>query len=87
MGLIRPQLYVVTTIPTTAAGSSPVLGGMLLVTLILLLVIVLGSNQTCEPVFRLLRWAANRPEPVGRAVDPLAMSPPTCVGASRQAAA
>lgn len=31
--------------------------------LVLLAAILLGSSQTCERVFRLLRWIANRPEP------------------------
>jgi len=31
--------------------------------LVLLGAILWGSSQTCERVFRLLRWAANRPEP------------------------
>jgi hypothetical protein len=30
---------------------------------ILLAAVLLGSDQTVERVFRLLRWAANRPEP------------------------
>ena len=37
--------------------------GPLAIALILLAAILLGSDQTCERVFRLLRWAANRPEP------------------------
>jgi hypothetical protein len=39
------------------------IGGPLIVALILLAAILVGSSQTCERVFRLLRWAANRPEP------------------------
>ena len=35
----------------------------LAIVLILLTVILRGSDQTVERVFRLLRWAANRPEP------------------------
>ena len=35
----------------------------LFIALVLLAAILLGSEQTCERVFRLLRWAANRPEP------------------------
>jgi hypothetical protein len=31
----------------------------------LLAAILRGSSQTCERVFRLLRWIANRPEPPG----------------------
>jgi hypothetical protein len=31
--------------------------------LVLVGAILWGSSQTCERVFRLLRWAANRPEP------------------------
>jgi hypothetical protein len=38
-------------------------GGTLLVTLIVITAVILGNDQTCERVFRLLRWAANRPEP------------------------
>src|ERR1017187_8862574 len=30
---------------------------------VLLAAILFGSNETCERVFRLLRWIANRPEP------------------------
>jgi len=37
------------------------------VALVLLAVILRGSNETCERVFRLLRWVANRPEPPGPA--------------------
>jgi hypothetical protein len=33
------------------------------VALILLAAILCGSTQTCERVFRLLRWIADRPEP------------------------
>jgi hypothetical protein len=35
----------------------------LAVLLILLAIVVRGSDQTCERVFRLLRWITNRPEP------------------------
>ena len=31
--------------------------------IILLTAILRGNSQTCERVFRLLRWIANRPEP------------------------
>ena len=31
--------------------------------LILLIAILCGNDKTCERVFRLLRWLANRPEP------------------------
>lgn len=41
------------------------IGGTLLVILIALATTILGSSQTCERVFRLLRWLANRPEPPG----------------------
>jgi hypothetical protein len=37
--------------------------GPLVTALILLTAILFGSDRTCERVFRLLRWAANRPEP------------------------
>ncbi len=30
---------------------------------VLIAAILVGSDRTCERVFRLLRWAANRPEP------------------------
>ena len=33
--------------------------------LVLLTAILCGSDRTCERVFRLLRWIANRPEPPG----------------------
>lgn len=32
---------------------------------VLLTAILRGSRETCERVFRLLRWIANRPEPPG----------------------
>jgi hypothetical protein len=35
----------------------------LVITVILLFAILRGSSQTCERVFRLLRWIADRPEP------------------------
>lgn len=35
----------------------------LAVGIVLLTAILFGSNETCERVFRLLRWIANRPEP------------------------
>lgn len=50
----------------------PVLGAVLAaadtfvplaIALILLIAILRGSTQTCERVFRLLRWITNRPEP------------------------
>jgi hypothetical protein len=35
-----------------------------LVTLLAIFAVILyGSDRTCERTFRLLRWAANRPEP------------------------
>jgi hypothetical protein len=37
--------------------------GPLAIALILLAAILFGSDQTVERVFRLLRWAVNRPEP------------------------
>ena len=37
----------------------------LIVALILVTAILLGGDQTCERVFRLLRWIVNRPEPPG----------------------
>jgi hypothetical protein len=48
------------------------MGGTLLVTLIVMIAVILGNNQICERVFRLLRWAANRPEPcaLGQANGP-----------------
>jgi len=42
----------------------------LVIALILLAAILRGSNQTCERVFRLLRWIANQPEPPGPAGSP-----------------
>jgi hypothetical protein len=38
-------------------------GGTLLVVLIVMMPIILGNRQTCDRVFRLLRWLVNRPEP------------------------
>jgi hypothetical protein len=40
-----------------------------LITLILLVAILTGSDKTCERVFRLLRWVANRPEPPGPSAE------------------
>jgi hypothetical protein len=37
--------------------------GPLIVALVLLTAILCGNNETCERVFRLLRWITNRPEP------------------------
>jgi hypothetical protein len=37
----------------------------LTVALVMLAAILRGSDQTCERVFRLPRWIANRPEPPG----------------------
>ncbi len=53
-------------------GLGEVLGGAdvigpLAIALILLAAILLGSDQTVDRVFRLLRWAANRPEPAAPA--------------------
>jgi hypothetical protein len=39
------------------------MSGALLAALIVMMAVIRGSNQTCERVFRLLRWAASRPEP------------------------
>jgi hypothetical protein len=39
-------------------------GVPMLIALILLAAILLGSSQTCERAFRLLRWTVNRPEPL-----------------------
>jgi hypothetical protein len=37
----------------------------ILVPLLILSLVILGSQDTCDRIFRLLRWAANRPEPPG----------------------
>lgn len=39
------------------------MGATLLVVLIVTMAAIVGDAQTCERVFRLLRWVANRPEP------------------------
>jgi hypothetical protein len=39
------------------------------IALILLAAILCGSDSTCERVFRLLRWATNRPEPPAPSID------------------
>jgi hypothetical protein len=39
--------------------------GTAVIVLVLLTVILFGSDDICERAFRLLRWAANRPEPPG----------------------
>ena len=36
---------------------------VVVIALVLLIAILCGSKDTCERAFRLLRWAANRPEP------------------------
>jgi hypothetical protein len=56
-----------------AAGySHPALGAVLavadvivpaVIAMILLIAILRGSTETCDRVFRLLRWVAGRPEP------------------------
>lgn len=48
---------------------------------VLLTAILCGSSQTCERVFRLLRWITNRPEPpapgkMGRLFSPASGSAP-----------
>jgi hypothetical protein len=57
---------------STASYLHPALGEALaatdiiipaIVLLVLLAAILRGSTETCERVFRLLRWIANRPEP------------------------
>jgi hypothetical protein len=57
-----------------AAYLHPALGEALaavdvIVPLVLLAAILRGSAETCERVFRLLRWAANQPEPPGPGGD------------------
>ncbi len=56
----------------TAAYVSPSLGAVLAaadvivplaIAIVLLGAVLLGSKETCDRVFRLLRWIANRPEP------------------------
>ena len=37
--------------------------GTTVIVLVLLGVVLFGSKDTCERAFRLMRWAANRPEP------------------------
>jgi hypothetical protein len=63
---------VVITAEGTAAYVQPALGAALAVAdvtvplavaLLLVAAVLCGSNETCERVFRLLRWIANRPEP------------------------
>lgn len=52
--------------PHPAIGLALAVGDViipLLVALVLLVAILRGSRETCERVFRLLRWIANRPEP------------------------
>jgi hypothetical protein len=67
-----------------AALRHPVLGQVLVaidviapavVALVLLSAILRGSTQTCERVFRLLRWVANRPEPEGPTLSEHSESP------------
>ena len=56
----------------TVAYVSPSLGAALAaadvivplaIAMVLLVAVLSGSTETCERVFRLLRWIANRPEP------------------------
>jgi hypothetical protein len=42
----------------------------LVIAIVLLAAILCGSTQTCERVFRLLRWIANRPEPAAPETPP-----------------
>jgi hypothetical protein len=42
----------------------------LIIALVLLTAILRGSKDTCERVFRLLRWIANRPEPPAPSATP-----------------
>jgi len=55
IGYLYPLLGVILAIIDVVIPSA--------VALILLLAILRGSDKTCERVFRLLRWVANRPEP------------------------
>ena len=59
-------------IESAAGYLSPSLGAVsaavdvivpLAIAVVLLSAILLGSKETCERVFRLRRWVANRPEP------------------------
>ena len=49
--------------PLGAALATIVVLVPLAIALVLLGAIMRGSNQTCERIFRLLRWLTNRPEP------------------------
>lgn len=51
--------------------------GPLVIALVLLTAILRGSDQTCERVFRLLRWAANRREPPAPRPPGSSSSPPS----------
>jgi len=42
----------------------------MIVALVLLTAILRGSTETCERVFRLLRWITNRAEPPAPAANP-----------------
>ena len=47
----------------------------LVIAIVLLAAILCGSTQTCERVFRLLRWIANRPEPAAPETPPTGTRP------------
>jgi hypothetical protein len=50
--------------------------GPLAIALIMLAAILLGSDETVERVFRLLRWVANRPEPAAPPAETKPDPPP-----------
>jgi hypothetical protein len=52
---LRPVVGVILVVADVAVPT--------LVGIILLVAILRGSQDTCDRVFRLLRWIANRPEP------------------------
>jgi hypothetical protein len=49
---------------------------------VVLVVILRGSDETCERVFRLLRWIANRPEPSPPCEHSASLLPPFTGGLS-----
>jgi hypothetical protein len=64
LGILSAEGAIAWSQPVEAmAVALTAMSGALLAALIVMMAVIPGNNQTCERVFRLLRWAANRPEP------------------------
>lgn len=75
-GLIACSRPALSELLAAADVAVPVITGLVLVAAILR-----GSDETCERVFRLLRWIANRPEPPGP--PPAGAAPAMTAGSGR----